>query len=349
MASIVKMPGTPSAPKRTRAPRLDGHIKLDPDDLIIPLHVVKILNDGWNKPFPLSDLKPENCSVVDRTRAAKDRTRIVFENGQLFSVEPDRNLAADSTMNTTDFITAGRRFAKAALLHYEPKKDAPTLSEQLTTHFERIAGRPDFQTNFHRYRQYSEQLFEHWIAVPEFNIGDWQEELYQRIRDKDRDRMDTMRGLYGRDDGPSRRQQPRDDYTSGRQSFRDDQANGRHSFREDAPGSRNNGQQKPRENVEQRGQRKDGANYGRCIYCGVREVHSSWRCEEKTGRWCVRSPGTNKWRPPVADLQVCWNWNSLKGCDNSRCKFVHACTLCGSGAISNAAAAHNAQRCNSSN
>jgi hypothetical protein len=107
MASIVKMPGTPSAPKRTRAPRLDGHIKLDPDDLIIPLHVVKILNDGWNKPFPLSDLKPENCSVVDRTRAAKDRTRIVFENGQLFSVEPDRNLAADSTMNTTDFITAG--------------------------------------------------------------------------------------------------------------------------------------------------------------------------------------------------------------------------------------------------
>jgi hypothetical protein len=50
------MPGTPNAPKRTRAPRLDGHIKLNPDDLIIPAHIVKILNDGWNKPFPLSDL-----------------------------------------------------------------------------------------------------------------------------------------------------------------------------------------------------------------------------------------------------------------------------------------------------
>jgi hypothetical protein len=173
--------------------------------------------------------------------------------------------------------------------------------------------------------------------------------------------MDMMRGLYGREEGPSRRQQYRDDYASGSrqqyrddyasgsQSFRDDRTNGRHSFWEDAPGSRTNGQQKPRENVDQRGQKKDGTNYGRCIFCGIREVHSSWRCEEKTGRWCVRSPGTNKWRPPVADLQVCWNWNSIKGCDNSRCKFVHACTLCGSGSTSNAAAAHNAQRCNGSN
>jgi hypothetical protein len=333
MASIVKMPGTPTV-KQTRAPRLDVHLQLDPSELIIPAHVVKILNDGWNKSFPLSDLKPENCYVVDKARANRERTRIVFDDGQLYTMEPERNMTADNSMNTTDFITAGRRFAKAALKYYEPKRDAPTLSAQLTEHFERISTRPDFQQNFHRYRCYSAELFERWIADPTWCIGDWQSAIFQQICEDDRDKhIDRGRGAYSNE--------------GGKQSFRDDTAGGKQTFRDDAAsGSRAGGQQKPRENGEHRGQKRDSNGKNRCIYCGAREGHTSWRCTERTGRWCIRSPGSNKWRPPIADLQVCWNWNHTKGCDNAECKFTHACTLCGSGAAPNTVAAHNAQRCN---
>ncbi|KAJ7833667.1 hypothetical protein B0H13DRAFT_1914473 [Mycena leptocephala] len=332
MASIVKMPGTPTA-KQTRAPKLDTHIQLDPSELIIPMHIVKTLGEGWNKSFPLSDLKPENCYVMDKARTNREHTRIVFDEGQLYTMEPERNMAADNTMNTTDFITAGQRFAKAALKYYEPKRDVPTLSAQLTEHFERIATCPDFQQNFHRYRRYSAELFERWIADPTWCIGDWQSAIFQQICEDDRDRcIDKGCGTYFN--------------KGGKQSFRDDAVGGKQPFRDEtAAGSRAGSQQKPRENSERRGQKWDSNGKNRCIYCGAREGHTSWHCAERTGSWCIRSPGSNKWQPPIADLQVCWNWNHTKGCDNTECKFTHACTLCGSGASPNTVAAHNAQRC----
>ncbi|KAJ7870323.1 hypothetical protein B0H14DRAFT_3440156 [Mycena olivaceomarginata] len=105
-----------------------------------------------------------------------------------------------------------------------------------------------------------------------------------------------------------------------------------------------------RENGGPRGPRKEnggGGSSGRCIFCGVNDGHNTWRCDAPSGHWCVRIEGTRKWKPRIAGLQVCWNFNTQKGC-TSECKFTHACTLCGSGAAPNTAAAHNAQRCPSS-
>ncbi|KAJ7772811.1 hypothetical protein B0H14DRAFT_2632242 [Mycena olivaceomarginata] len=139
------MPGASSSSKAVRAPKLDVHRQLDPDEL--------------------SDLKLENCAIVDKARTSRDRGHLVLEGRQLVNVERELSMAADRDLNPADFITAGRRLVKAARQYFEPRNQAAELSAQLAEHFERIIERADFQPNFHRYRTYSERVFQRWVVT----------------------------------------------------------------------------------------------------------------------------------------------------------------------------------------
>ncbi|KAJ7939856.1 hypothetical protein B0H13DRAFT_1850063 [Mycena leptocephala] len=184
---------------------------------------------------------------------------------------------------------------------FEPRNQAAELSAQLAEHFERIIERADFQPNFHRYRTYSERIFQRWVAHPTWAIGDWQENMYQRVCDEDRDRRWESKQQPFRDEGA-------------RHSFRDD-AGARQPFRNDeAPDTRRFSQQKPKENGAPRGPRKEnggGGSSGRCIFCGINDGHNTWRCDALTGRCRLsqnfKSAGTSilkKDAPASANLSM---------------------------------------------
>ncbi|KAF7365423.1 putative reverse transcriptase domain protein [Mycena venus] len=158
--------------------------------------------------------------------------------------------------------------------------------------FDDIIEREDFDTNFTRYRKYSEAVIRRFIDDPKFNITKWQGEIWENIVHKDRDRViqevRRWEASGSRDKDRDRNNRER----NGRQGSRS---------RPDDDGLQH--QQRP-----QRRERADKTDTsGRCIFCGKREDHNSFYCPQNTGA-CSASVGRTTSAPaaptPSANLRT---------------------------------------------
>ncbi|KAJ7811755.1 hypothetical protein B0H13DRAFT_1926547 [Mycena leptocephala] len=181
------MSGSSTVSKRTI--NIDAEIVLDPHELIFPAHVQNSLKAGWNKYFPLSDLKPENCAASNKEKINREKKQIIFEDGRLVTQHLDTDTSADNNLSSTDYITAGRRLAKAIQKHFEPRNIAVQLAGQVRNHFDQLTERTDFTLHFPRDRAYTTRIFKMWVDSSNgYRLDMFQDAIYADIVEKDRDR-----------------------------------------------------------------------------------------------------------------------------------------------------------------
>lgn len=279
-----------------------------------PPVIARIMEGGWTKVFPLTELTTAKMSLQNRERE-EDKTRMVLENGGLVAKEKPYDYRVDWTLDSTDFIITTDNLVRAVADHFVPRDLATLLAKQLETHASTVRKRDDFKTNANVYVRYFSEVMRALVEERNFDVSFWQEKIYMKVCEEIRSEKSkaTIAKLEA-----SMFWQP---------APQNDNA----KFRTRDGHNQNKGSGPPQTNT--------GADGGKCMYCAG--PHKAKECKSKKGKWCVRSGAGNKFRPPIDDLRICWAWNE-RGCTG--CIFVHACSLCGEGAKGQPAR-HGAQTC----
>ncbi|KAK6968968.1 hypothetical protein R3P38DRAFT_2815089 [Favolaschia claudopus] len=172
-----------SQPARQKPPHvinLDREQELEPNELILPSHVINSLELGWVRWFPLSDVSVENCLASVKRKADNQRSEVVVEGGRIY---------AHDALTPTDFLTIRYRLVQAIDRHFLPQRLALQLGGQVDSLFEMVSIKRNFKENFHRYREYTLEVLRRFVDNPTFNLSKWQLKIWAGIVERDMDRV----------------------------------------------------------------------------------------------------------------------------------------------------------------
>lgn len=288
-----------------------------------PPRIVRILQQGGTKYFPLSAITYRACSTAAQTSAADDQT-LALSDGRLEIQEAKFDISNEDTISLGDLAEAYNVLPEMIRQHLRVNESTiggPVASEWAdawTHHYNHISTRSDFRTNARVYVLYDKAIRERWFSSsPSFNPSFFQEDIFKALMTQvQNSKIDRMLALQtGRDRGrsPSRnplpRPPPRDRSPSRLPPIHGKSRPEERPFRAPEPGPR----------------------AARCFLCG------SW---SHIGTQCTETPvfmvKNGKGWSHNGRL-FCWIFNLPSGCSKVRCSFTHNCTLCGG--------SHSAQSC----
>lgn len=158
-ASKVLMSGAP-ADKLFRAAPPVNYVELDPNVLVYPRAITKILENGWDKPFPLSSITYRQCDTA-ALALSRDEQALHLTSDGLVEI---RSAVIDSSrqcyISRTDFNEAYAILPGMLRRHLRMGPDiiggpdASLVADAFEAHYNNICRHLDFSSNFRCYVEY---------------------------------------------------------------------------------------------------------------------------------------------------------------------------------------------------
>lgn len=340
VSSKVVMSGAPAEKLYRSAPPVN-FVELDPNVLVYPRTIVKILENGWDKPFPLTSITYRQCGTAALAAPREDEALHLTADGlvEIRSTTIDSSL--QSSISRSDFEEAYAILPGMLRRHLRTGPDviggppAVLIGDAFEAHFDNMRRRLDFSSNFKCYVEYDIRVRQRYQAArPDelFNPAFFQQRIWDDIMAThnyslaisipERVRSELAAHARRRSRSPPRRSE------SEHRSFR------RTSPLRDSlsklSGTRFLGARGP--SFGRVPATRSGAS-ARCIFCG----HTGHRNRDCPTPLYLTKDKEGNWNR--GGLLFCFSFNFILGCSRSpsNCKFSHTCTLCGDG--------HSAQSC----
>jgi hypothetical protein len=340
--------------------------QLDPNSRVHPIAEVIILQEGWKRHLPISNLTNRKCSLADRSANLPNNALVVGPRGlEIQSLHT--NPANEAALNLEEFIQATNCLVEMIPLYLKagPNNEiggptAKAIGDAWAAHYRNLLAHTDFTERFHLYREYDIYLRTKWLTLSHsFLPADFHEDVFRNMVDRDRDAQlarytanpcplsTPPHSMLPRSRDRDRRDHPyRWDYDRSRAPLLD--ANREHnldydhphrSFRDSPPTY----SQHPRDSGwPSRSSSLPGSDGPqqpscRCLFCGS-HMHTSKKCNATTGPFLIRQ-SDGSWRTPKGE-SPCYALNGPHGScpKGSTCQFTHICSLCG-------ATSHTARSC----
>ncbi|KAJ7699260.1 hypothetical protein B0H17DRAFT_1129330 [Mycena rosella] len=337
----------------SRPPLPQSFIELDSHALVYPRVPVRILEAGWDRPIPLPAITYRQCIAAAMSTAPVNDNALAVVEG-VIEVRPiELNLSKQESISPSDFADAYRFFPAMICRHLRGPDGqiggvyAGEVTDAFAAHYEGMAQRLDFRSNFLCYVLYDIRIRHYFQAARVdniFNPAYFQQRLFDEIVSARNNAIVAWleanityppsssyhheRGHSPRCNSPSRRSHSEALPWRNDSSFRND-----NPFRGPSPIRGRGVGDESRDNDRGReGRGPRAPNTTCCILCG-KTGHHSLGCKHTP---LYLSKNTNGlWARN--GLLFCFSFN-IRGCNKGAgCVFSHACTLCGK--------SHSAQSC----
>jgi hypothetical protein len=307
---------------------------LDPNELVVPPSVIRILKAGWGEHIPLSALTNHACRTATLSVTRREDTALTIAgDGRLLSKASSIDSSKENTIDIIDWIEAARRFVNAIAKYLHARGDpgpggpnAAAIAQLFNKHFSSIQARVDFVSNFAAYREYDMTIRRKYLHEshlfdpatfqgPTFDAIQRTHDLRERLQFKDS--ITRFKGTSTSGFPPTSNRN-----TSPKKSFRNSNSNS--NPRADSGWTKRpptSGTWAPK----------------KCMYCSSTN-HKFSACTASPASTFLKRDELGVWRN--SDGQTyCVNHNGPLPCPRaSACPHLHSCSLCGSGS-------HAAQQC----
>lgn len=285
---------------------------MNPNDIIEPPLIVKMLQRGWVNHPPLHLLTTTRCLASQFITATASNV-LTLEDGKMHMSEAPVDATGEATMSLSDFIEAWPRFC-SLIERYLPGPDSKGIADRFRAHFSFIVSRTDFTANFPLYLAYDIHIRQHFILHhEEFSPADWHQQIWEDIvRRADAKRLADFGATLAR-------------LTATANGFNSpgSKSGGRNSFRQSTPAktpSKGNSGSQTSSKADSRTPK------GLCIVCGGTS-HTGADCPSDGNGYLAKIEG--KWVGPNG-ISVCYRDNTSQPCTRAGCPFEHVCSRCGS-------------------
>lgn len=319
--------------------------QLDPNEVIVPARIIRILRAGWTDHIPLDAITNRACRLATFQLTRNTEHGLTMgSDGRIISKASPIDHSKEDKIDVSDWYQASRNLISAIANHLWASGDsaagganARRIAEIFSRHFLTLQGRTDFEESFAVYREYDINIrrrYLHQSAL--FSPAVFQQKLYESIaRSHDLQERSSLRDLLSRASASAFTPSARPGTTSlTHKSFK---FQGAFQPRSDngwvARGSAQNPSEKGRSFLA--GALADRFGNIRCMFCAS-SAHKYSSCPGP-GRF-LRKDSAGVWRD-TAGKTVCINFNGPITCPRGpACPHLHTCSLCGSGS-------HSAQSC----
>lgn len=301
---LLQMPGASS--KNRRAPA--SLSQLDPNDVIDPPAIVKILRNNWSSHIPLTDLTTARCQSSLFVNPSSTQSLSLLDDGKIHLELATPDASKEASISYPDFMEASPRLCNM-IRNYLPGDAADAIADAWQQHFAHIISRNDFALNFSQYMTYDRRLRQHYVLNPDsfnpavFQLSIWND-IVRQHQASELSSFKTMLTKLSSNGGGSS--------TSRDTSFR-----GRGSSSRGGRGGGRSG---------------SNASRGLCYICRS-AAHKGRDCVDATNGYI--SKGADGIWKTAAGATVCFRHN-IGTCTHGSCTHAHTCSCCGS-------SEHNAQ------
>jgi hypothetical protein len=172
--------------KASFIPRSPG--QLDPNQLIHPPWIVKLMENGWTEYFSLEDLTNAKCRALAHTRQTTDKNLIVGKNG----TTNFKNVLADMSKEHLLDVSSWREaiFRMGDIIErYLPGRYSKAIADQWRLHAEQLLARSDFAQNFSAYLTYDIRLRQAYVHDYKlFRPDEFQWAMWDAVKDEQQDK-----------------------------------------------------------------------------------------------------------------------------------------------------------------
>lgn len=310
--------------------------QVDPNEVLIPVKIIRILRSGWMDHIPLDAITNDACRLAasqasrnsDHGLTMNADGRIISKATLLDTSKEDKITISDWYQASRNLVYAIRQFLLAGGDDKPGGPNAKAISAVFGKHFVTLQMRADFEASFATYRDYDINIRRRYVnGSSSFNPGIFQQSLYESIErthfaaeraalQVEHAAVKSLLAQKSSSGGSSRQSNSSSSKTYTYQgSFQPRTDNGwkakagGHSFRASSSGSSNNA----------------------CMFCGSRD--HKYSLHSGPAKFLKKDPG-GIWRDD-ASRTYCVNFNGPFPCPRgSSCPHAHACSLCGTGSHS---------------
>lgn len=153
------MSGAPAEKVYRSAPPL-AFVELDPNVLVYPRVIIKILENGWDKPFPLSSITYCQCGTAVLATPRDDEALRLTADGLVEIRTAIIDSSRQASISRTDFEEAYSILPEMLRRHLRMGHDviggpaASLVGDAFEKHFDSMCKRLDFTSNFKCYVEY---------------------------------------------------------------------------------------------------------------------------------------------------------------------------------------------------
>ena len=283
---------------------------LDPNIMVDPPAVIRVLEQGWHKHIPLHMLSHSRCRVSSHKSSTPLNALTVTEGGQIHIRETSLDASGESSITVPEFFEAWPGLCNLIESHLlSPDKRA--IADAFRSHFTTITRCSDFSSRFPLYVQYDIRIRELYVQQSShFSPALFHQEVWHQIVDSARSaEFQALRASLSN----SFRTSPRPSMSASSpttgipsQSFLPKRPSGSSA-------------------------RSGAYKSGLCFIC-LDPSHRGLKCPRKENGYLAKS-AEGQWKAP-GDIRLCFKWNGPYGCSNPGCEYKHACTICGTSAHS---------------
>jgi hypothetical protein len=158
-----------------------------------PIAEVTILQEGWKRHLPISNLTNKKRSLADRSANLPNNTLVVRPNS--LEIQPlHTSPAAETALSLEEFMQATNCLTEMIPLYLKAGRNneiggnaAKAIGDAWATHYRTMLSRPDFTERFPLYREYDIYLRTKWLTLSsKFSPANFQEEVFRDIVDRNR-------------------------------------------------------------------------------------------------------------------------------------------------------------------
>jgi hypothetical protein len=162
--------------------------QLDPNQLIHPPWIVKLMESGWTEYFSLEDLTNTKCRASVHTRCTTDKNLIVGKNGTITSENVLADVSKEHLMDVSSWREAIFRVCEI-VERYLPGRYSSVIADQWRLHAERLLAKSDFAMNFTAYLAYDIRLRQAYVHDYEhFWPDEFQWAMWDAVKDEQREK-----------------------------------------------------------------------------------------------------------------------------------------------------------------
>jgi len=301
--------------------------QLDPNQLIHPPWIVKLMENGWTEYFSLEDLTNVKCRASAHTRRTTDKNLIVGKNGTITFENVLADVSKEHLLDISSWREAIFRMCEI-IERYLPGRYSRAVADQWRLHAERLLAKSDFAQNFSAYLAYDirlRQAYVHDYAL--FRPDEFQWAMWDTVKDEQRDKkFRSIEHAITSLQLPYNPSNPRPQSMSA--NFQYPSSFPTNSGFRSSSTNTNPGRTASRSsNTGRNGHTSAPTARAKCWICRSLE-HIPRNCPDSTNGFITKT-ADGKWLT-VANEQICFGFNGIYGCSKPDCKFFHGCSLCGS-------------------
>ena len=309
--------------------------QLDPNQLINPPWIVKIIENDWKEYFSLEGLTNAKCRTSAHHRRAPEKNLVMSKNGTFKLETVLADTSTEHLMDASSWREAINRMCDIVDRHL-PGRYASDVANRWRHHAEHLQNRSDFKENFHLYLLYDIRLRRAYVhEFKDFLPNQFQWLVWENVKDEQRDKrilaveatMNTMNTFRQPASVASRPHSMAPNFyyptTNLNQSFRSQS-----SALTPSQATRANTGHPPTTSRGAPNNSAPSAPRGKCYIC-LSADHTGRACTDTTNGFLTKS-ADGKWLTP-SNQSICFGYNGILGCQKTECPHLHGCSKCGSG------------------